>query len=413
MGIRPTSAASASKHPVRTHAVPSRAGSGARVPGPLASGVVALAVLLATGCARNYDPATARRAFSTKDQSIARAERARRAAAFEMPVVPEGPVELSAPQGGEMRGIPVLSDDERANATRILREAARNEWAMLRANAVEASVANPALLAELAPAALADANRGVRFVACMAIAKARTPDLCALATPLLLDESPSVQAAALLALSRCGQSPDITPLAAMCRSDDPEVRANAFLVLGELGNESARALILDSIGKGMRLVNPIRVRLVDLTAAEALVRLGDSAEIEPIRAALFAPPEQSELSVVACDIIGNLGDEVSRPMLERLVNVDGENRRSPEIRLAATRALLRLGGSGDAATSVAAEYASHPDPRIRAQVASVLAEARTPIALAALAALIRDSDPTVQVAAAGGIDAVHQVAAVD
>lgn len=396
MGIRTTSATLAPKTSVRT-----------------ASAAILLALLASAGCARNYDPATARRAFSTKDQSIARAERARRAAAFEMPVVPEGPVELAAPQGAELQGIPVLSDDERANATRILREAARNEWAMLRANAVEASVANPALLSELAPAALADSNRGVRFVACMAIADVRTPDLCALATPLLLDESPSVQAAAMLAVSGCGQTPDLTPLAAMCRSDDPEIRANAFLVLGKLGNESARALILDSIGKGMRLVNPIRVRLVDLTAAEALVRLGDSAEIEPIRAALFAPPEQAELSVVACDIIGNLRDEVSRPMLERLVNVDGENRRAPEIRLAATRALLRLGGSGDAATAVAAEYAAHPDARIRAQVASVLAEARTPIALAALAVLIRDSDPTVQVAAAGGIDTVHQVAAVD
>jgi HEAT repeat protein len=377
----------------------------------LAAALVACSLVAA--CARPYDPAAARREFSTKDQSIARAERARRAASLELAVVAEGPVELAAPRTGAQQGIPVLSDDEQENARRILREASRSEWAMLRANAVEASTVNPSLLAELAPAALADPNRGVRFVACMAIAEARVPDLCALATPLLLDESPSVQAAALLALSRCGQSPDLTPLAAMCRSDDPEVRGNAYLVLGALGNDSARALILDSLGKGMRLVNPIRVRLVDLSAAEALVRLGDNAEIEPIRAALFAPPEQSELSVVACDIIGELRDEVSRPMLERLVNVEGENRRSPEIRLAAARALLRIGGSPEAATLVAAEYLAHPDARVRAQVAAVLADARTPAALAALTSLIRDADPTVQVAAAGGIDAVHQVAAAD
>ena len=54
----------------------------------------------------------------------------------------------------------------------ILRSAARDQWAALRAHAVEASIRTPKLLAELAPAALRDENRGVRFVACMAIAEA-------------------------------------------------------------------------------------------------------------------------------------------------------------------------------------------------------------------------------------------------
>ena len=47
----------------------------------------------------------------------------------------------------------------------------------------------------------------------------------------------------------------------MVRSDDPEVRSNAYLVLGEMGNRSAILMIRDSLGKGMRQVNPARVRI--------------------------------------------------------------------------------------------------------------------------------------------------------
>jgi HEAT repeat protein len=354
-------------------------------------GVSALA-LSTVGCVQGGSKTDARAEFSSKERSMS-GSAARAAYASDRSNPAYAPMQPMAP----------LDPTEVATAREILRASARAEWAALRAHAIEASVREPELLAEFAPRALADSNRGVRFVACMAIAEARATDLAELVEPLLLDESASVRAGALLALSRCGRKPDLTPLAQFVVSDDPEVRGNAYLVLGELGDASAAPMIRESVSLGMRLVNPIRVRLVGLTAAEALVKLGDHAEIEPIRAALFAPPEQAELTLTACDAIGRVKDTVSKPMLERIAGVGGKAARSPEIRLSAARALIQLGESRNLALSVAAEYANHPDPRIRAAVAALYGDAGRGAGTLVLQSLLRDADPTVQVAAAGAL----------
>lgn len=303
------------------------------------------------------------------------------------------PVALNQPPEAELA----------TEARRILVAAASSQWPALRAHALEAAIDHPSLLAELAPKALADENRGVRFVACMSIAESKDGRFTEMVAPLLADPSASVRAAAMLALSRSGQRVNLTPLADMLGENDPEIRSNAYLVLGELGNDSAVPLIRESLGRGMKLVNPLRVRLVDLAAAEALVKLGDQNEVEPIRAALFAPPEQGELTIVACDSVRRLRDEVARPMLERIVAARGSVERSPEIRLAACRALHAL-GSPIAPLTVAKEYAKHPDARIRSQAAVLLGEIGSPEARVLLSGLLRDADPTVQIAAAGGLE---------
>lgn len=415
-----------------------------------ASLAATIALAFASGCATGVDSASARAEFSSKERSLPRqvssdvsrptASSRRTASAAEhiepgsfttftttsAPSTPTGA--SSSARGTYDPNDPLLGDlagGSTAGAATIasldtlevLRRAGQSNWAALRAHAIEASARNESLLRELAPRGLVDENRGVRFVACMAIGEARkTPqpawrktnevsevDLCVLVRPLLNDESASVRAAAMLALSRCGVEVDLTPIAAMLHDVDPEVRANAYLVLGELGNRSAVPLIRESLGRGMKLVNPIRARLVDLTAAEALVKLGDEREIEPIRAALFAPPEQSELTSVACDAIGRLRDEVSRPMLERLLGAAGGAKRLPEVRLSAARAFVRIGGSSDTALLVAREYLGSTDARVRAQTAALLGEVRSPEAAAMLSALLRDANPTVQVAAAAGL----------
>ena len=243
----------------------------------------------------------------------------------------------------------------------------------------------------------------------MAIAESRDGRFAEQVAPLLADASASVRAAAMLAMARSGRTVNFTPLAEMLSDNDPEIRANAYLVLGELGNDSAVPMIRESLGRGMKLVNPLRVRLVDLAAAEALVKLGDEREVEPIRAALFAPPEQGELTIVACDSVRRLRDEVARPMLERIIAARGNAERGAEIRVAASRALQALGSRG-APLAVAREYVSHPDGRIRAQVAVLLGEIATPEALGLLTGLLGDTDPTVQVAAAGGLQPSERVA---
>lgn len=299
--------------------------------------------------------------------------------------------------------VPPSLSSEPTEPRAILEAAARSSWPSLRAYAMEASISRPRLLAENASRALADENRGVRFVTCMAIAQSGQVQYVELLRPLLADPSDSVRAAAMLALTRSGEKVNLTPLAAMLQCDDPEVRANAQLVLGELGNASAIPLIRDSLGQGMTLVNPLRVRLIDLSAAEALVKLGQKAEVEPIRAALFAPPEQGELTVVACDAVRRIHDGGSIPMLERIATVRGRAERSPEIRLAAARALQAL-GVRQGPLAVATPLVGHPDARVRAQAAIVLGEIGTAEARSLLEPLLRDGDPAVKVAAAAGLD---------
>ncbi|NCF40512.1 MAG: hypothetical protein GWP75_10395, partial [Planctomycetia bacterium] len=203
-------------------------------------------------------------------------------------VVPTGPIVL--------RGTTPA-----ARATSWLLNAVVDPQPIVRATAFEALEGDPAALYEAAPFGLIDENRGVRFVAAMSVGDAGLAGLAPLISPRLSDPSDSVRAAAIYAMNRIGEGADPSPLAAMARSDDPEVRANAYLVLGLLGNPSAIPLIESTLGKGMRLVNPMRVRLTELQAAEALVLLGDQDDIEPIRAALFTPVEQGEITVLACD----------------------------------------------------------------------------------------------------------------
>jgi HEAT repeat protein len=195
-----------------------------------------------------------------------------------------------------------------------------------------------------------------------------------------------------------------SPLAAMVASDDPEVRGNATMVLGMLGNASAIPLIENSLGKGMRLRNPMRVRITELQAAEALVSLGQEEDVEPIRAALFAPVEQGELTVLACDMLGRLEDEQARPMLMRLLLAEGNQRRPPEIRVAAAGAIFRLPPPWESGLEqVLLEQAGAEDPRLRVQVAAALRGVPGEGSGKALDRMLADADPVVRIAAAGAL----------
>lgn len=319
-------------------------------------------------------------------------------------VQPTGEARLSeGPPSGP--AIPIASSGgPRSTATALLLEAARSPVPVYRANAIEALGSAPEALRLVLKSALADPNRGVRFVAAASVGRAQLTEFADAVQPLLVDESASVRAAAIYALIRLGQKIDPSPLAAMVMSDDPEIRSNAYMVLGELGNPSALPLIKGSLGKGMRKTNPARVRIVELQAAEAMVRLGDSAQIEPIRAALFAPSDQNELNALAAQIAGRLKDEGSRPMLIRLIDATGESARPAEIRLTAAASLTELGPQdfGQVAR-LAKAYIRDRDPIVRGQAALALARSQGPPAAAELERMLFDTDPNVQLATARAI----------
>jgi HEAT repeat protein len=301
-----------------------------------------------------------------------------------------------------MRIVPPAGAEGRELALSILLQAARSPDPSQRANALEALSGERMALTDVLRESLGDPNRGVRFAACMCAGRARLEAMGNLVEPLALDESGSVRAAALFALSRMGRRVDLTPLASLAMSDDPEVRGNAILVLGEIGDRSAIALVEAAAGRPLRSGDVTRARIVDLQCAEALAKLGQRQALDPIRAALFAPSEQAELIALACQMVGEIRDEGSRGALMRLWNADGGSLRPPEIRLAAATALARLGEPDMRPVLVMTRMVqSAPDPFIRAQAATALGWIPTPEAQTLLAPMLRDRNPYVQISAAG------------
>ncbi|HMN95917.1 MAG TPA: HEAT repeat domain-containing protein [Phycisphaerales bacterium] len=345
---------------------------------------------------RNSAPAEA---WSTKGQSAVTP--AGDAARQVRPVRPAGP----APAAGAALGatIAVVAEGDRDRALAILEAAATHPSPLVRANAIEALASDRAGLRAAVQGGLADRNRGVRFVSAMAVGMQRLDDVALLVEPLRHDESLSVQAAAIFALLRTGRPVDPTPLAAMMLSDDPEVRGNAAFILGELGNPSALPVLDNSLGRGMELVNPARVRIVELQVAEAQVRLGETRAADPIRAALFAPGEELELTALACQMVGRIGDERATTSLRRLVEADGIDARPPEVRLAAIAALAQMRGPAADFLPVAESLASSERPDVRALAANAIGALGDPRGAETLRRLMSDVDPVVQTAASGAM----------
>ncbi len=312
----------------------------------------------------------------------------------------KGSAGMATPSGARI--VPPDGAEGRELALSILLQAARSPDPSQRANSLEALSNERAALKDVLRESLGDPNRGVRFAACMCAGRAKLESMGNLIEPLALDESGSVRAAALFALSRMGRRVDLTPLAALAMSDDPEVRGNAVLVLGELGDRSAIPLIEAVAGRPIRSGDVTRTRIIDLQCAEALAKLGQRQALDPIRAALFAPSEQAELIALSCQIVGEIRDEGSRGALMRLWNADGGSLRPPEIRLAAATALARLGEPDMRPVLVMTRLVTNaPDPFIRAQAATALGWIPTPEAQTLLAPLLRDRNPYVQISAAG------------
>jgi HEAT repeat protein len=289
------------------------------------------------------------------------------------------------------------------SAEDLLLRASQSTNAMLRANAIEALHAAPERLPSVIERGLVDQNRGVRFVAAMTVGKLRMEQFAADVERLLEDDSDSVRAAAIYALHCLGRRPDPNPLARMIFSDVPEVKGNAAMVLGELGEPTAIRMLAAASRERAERIPLSRARIVELQIAEAMVRLGAEDGLQPIRAALFVPPEQGEQAVLACQMLGRLKDEAYLTSLLQMALRTGRAERPAEIRLAATQAVAQIDPSR-APAEVAHFYTGHDRYQIRAQAASTLgwcrADATAPFKLAAM---LRDRNALVQVAAAGAI----------
>jgi HEAT repeat protein len=202
-----------------------------------------------------------------------------------------------------------------------------------------------------------------------------------------------------------GVPTDISPLADFLMGDDPAVKAQAAMVLGELGNTSARAMLLEASGQPVGRADPIKDRLMRLQIAEALVKLDrNSQAIHELRAALYpARPEDLEVCALAVQIVGQLRDGGSRIQLRNLTRdpYDASGAMPAEIRLAAAAALVAA--EERQYVAIAESYLNNSDSKLRAQAVIVLGESRSAQYLDRLAKFMEDPSTRVRVTAAAAI----------
>lgn len=224
--------------------------------------------------------------------------------------------------------------------------------------------------------------------------------------PLVDDSNEFVSLSARFALAKLGESTDITPIGrALVGSDSVRVRAHAAFLLGELGNNSAIAMLRESTQGRARGATREENRLFDLQAAEAMVKLGDDKQVQVIRAALFpSRPEDLEATALAAQIAGQLKDQGS---VDRLVYLSeyrdptSHDQYPSEIRLTIAQALAGMGLHGG--EFIADQYAENPDPLLRAHSAMVYGAFGTPKAVGRLSRMLDDAAEEVRVGAVNGV----------
>jgi HEAT repeat protein len=287
----------------------------------------------------------------------------------------------------------------REQAVQIVLGATRSEDALLRTNAVEASQWMGGRALPVCQLALQDEHPAVRFSALYVLGKLKLlPPGSSLNAMLDGKQPPFVEAAAIYAAARGGKASDamIGRLGRYVFHSDPSVRANAVMLLGELGNNSAVAMLRQAAQRPEGDRNtPIRWALLRLQTAEAQFKLGEGKAIDSIRGSCYSGLD--EVRILAVQTLGRLDD---RAMAGNLVNFLADN--PVEFRLAAADALARMGNI--TGLPVILEGASFDVPTVRAQAAFALGHAsQRPDARGTLIRLLDDSDPAVRLAAAAAV----------
>ncbi|MEQ9094925.1 MAG: HEAT repeat domain-containing protein [Phycisphaerales bacterium] len=293
----------------------------------------------------------------------------------------------------------------REAAIEQLEQLAAHADPVIRGNALEALLDAPGRASPLLERALGDPSPGVRATALTGIGRAQRAELAQSAKPLLRDQSPWVRLSAAYALAANGDSSGTQEIVrALMNSDDPRLRAQAAFVLGELGNPSALPLLREAAARPMPLAPEGRVRLMSLQLSEAMVKLGDQEQIQPIRAALYpASAQELEATALAARILGEVGDHASETQLAFLTARLDErgNMLPPEVRLAAVYALAQLGKTqGDA---IAIAYLDDPRASVRGLSVLALGEIGKTRHLDKMGLLLADPDPSVRVHAAAAV----------
>lgn len=250
--------------------------------------------------------------------------------------------------------------------------------------------------------ALRDDHPAVRFAACMAVGTLRDKVAVAQIEPLLRSAVASDRMAAIFALHRVGRTDQTAALAGyLLENPDPANRRHAAMILGRLGEPGAIKLL----ARAMRDTD----EGVRSNAVESMALLGSKEAKSTLFANAYGGIGAEE--TLAINALGMLADVQYRELFKSKL----KSGTHLEVRLAAARALGRLGG-GDGfdaalrALSYTADKDLQNDPkenqqlRVRTMAALALGAIRDPRALADLERMMNESeDPRLQLAAAKAI----------
>lgn len=180
---------------------------------------------------------------------------------------------------------------------------------------------------------LRDDHMPVRFAAAMAVGDVRY----APAKPVLLamiqdtDTPPKLKCAIIYALHRLGDDSYTGQLGGMIRDEDKWVRATAAMVMGRMGEPSAKTP-LRSLQRTDH--NPV----VQLQAVEALAQLGDERSLVLLEA--FTKSQYMEDRIIAVQSLGRLTNARSVFILRQLLR---DKNQEPAVRAAIVGSLARMG----------------------------------------------------------------------
>jgi HEAT repeat protein len=296
--------------------------------------------------------------------------------------VPSAPTAASTP----------LDPALRESARQVILSDVRSDDEYLRANAIEAlSRVDPNDAQEPILKGLSDPAPSVRYTAAIAAGELK---IKLAYTPLLAmvkDGSLQVQVAVRFALHMLGDTRLSHELEKYARDFDSKVRASTVQVLGMMGEPSAANVLVPM------LKDP--APSVRIQAAEALWRLSDEQGLEDLVAYSISqyPDDQ---------IIAVLG--LAEPHDQRVIqHVRGALTSDYiEVSLVAARAMGMLGS--DEGWNVAVPKATADDPRQRGLAALALGAIGRPDLQPVLAPMLKDVNPSVQLAAATAILQLHQ-----
>lgn len=280
----------------------------------------------------------------------------------------------------------------RGEAVQELLAAAKSSSVLVRAHAMESiKEANLSEGYGAVIGAMEDRYPMVRFAACLAAGELRLADARSAALSRLNDSNESVQVGGVFVLHRLGDRRYSHTFEKTAVAPDPNLRGNTAVVLGLLGEPSAKKILdvmLRDTAPGVRL-----------QAAEALWRLGDHDAVEYLITATISRYPDDRM-IAAAALAAPRNPRISEHLRGMLVS------EYPEVSLVAARGMGQLGS--DEGYGVAMRGAESEEPRQRQLGALAFGSIGRSDSQKILQRLLKDSDADVRIAAAQAVLQLRQ-----